>query len=106
MGHVRQATELIRDTGDYQNGEHRKMPTPGFRSSGTLIQDVAQADGRHEIIAVQVNIVPVSSADAGNMDVTVRAAADTFNSYETTMSTAEMIEALRYAADQLEAQQR
>jgi hypothetical protein len=80
------------------------MTTPSFRSSGTVVQHVQQADGRHEIVAVQVNIVPVSFSDEGNMDVVVRAAVDTFNGYETTMSKAEIIEALRYAADQLEVQ--
>jgi hypothetical protein len=81
------------------------MTTPSFRSSGSVAQVVQQADGRHEIVAVQVNIVPVGPADAGNMDVVMNAALGTFNAYETTMSHAEIVEALRYAADQLEAQQ-
>ena len=63
------------------------------------------ADGRHEIVSVQVNIVPVSPADEGNMDVVAGAAVGLFDHYTKTMSDAEIIEALRYAADQLEAQQ-
>lgn len=39
------------------------------------------------------------------MDVVVQTAIGTFNDYPTTMKRAEIIEALRYAADQLEAQQ-
>jgi hypothetical protein len=79
------------------------MTTPSFRSSSVIIQDVEQTDGRHEIVAIQVNVVPVSAADAGNMDIVVRATVGLFNEYEKTMSNAEIISALRYAADQLEA---
>jgi len=80
--------------------------TPSFRSSSAIPQIVQQKDGRWEVIVVQVNVVPVSSADAGNMDVVAHAAVDLFNTYEKTMSDAEIIEALRYTADQLEARQR
>jgi hypothetical protein len=77
-----------------------------FSSSGIIVQDVEQADGRHEVVAVQVNVVPVTAADEGNMDVVVSAAIGTLTDYTRTMDPAEIIEALRYAADQLEAQQR
>jgi dihydroxyacetone kinase-like predicted kinase len=80
--------------------------TPSFRSSGIVVQEVEQAAGRHEIIVAQVNVVPVSSADAGNMKVVLEMAMGTLNDYDRTMDIAEIIEALRYAADQLEAQQR
>ncbi|HLI35805.1 MAG TPA: hypothetical protein VKV80_00465 [Streptosporangiaceae bacterium] len=76
--------------------------TPSFRSSGAITQIVQQADGRYEVVAIQVNVVPVSPADVGNMDVVAGAAIGTFNAYDTTMSKAEIISALRYAADQLE----
>jgi len=79
--------------------------TPSFRSSGTIVHIVQQVDGRHEIVAVQVNIVPVGPADEGNMDMVASAAVSTFNKYETTMNKAEIISALRYAADQFEAQE-
>lgn len=49
--------------------------------------------------------MPVSPADEGNMDVVAGAAVGLFDHYTKTMSDAEIIEALRYAADQLEAQQ-
>jgi hypothetical protein len=75
-----------------------------FRSSGIIVQDVEQADGRHDV-AVQVNVVPVTAADEGHMDVVVAAAVGTFNEYVRTMEPAEIVEALRYAADQLEAAQ-
>lgn len=57
--------------------------TPSFRSSGTIVHIVQQVDGRHEIVAVQVNIVPVGPADEGNMDMVASAAVSTFNKYET-----------------------
>lgn len=79
--------------------------TPSFRSSGIVMQHVQQTDGRHEIIVAQVNIVPVGPADEGNMDLVVHAAVDTLNAYDRTMDKVEIIEALRYAADQLEAQE-
>jgi hypothetical protein len=81
------------------------MTAPGFRSSGTIVQQVQQADGRSEVIAIQVNVVPVTAADAGNMELAAQVAVGALDAYETTMSKAEIIEALRYAADQLEAQQ-
>jgi hypothetical protein len=81
------------------------MTTPSFRSSSVVVQQVRQADDRHEIVAIQVNIVPVSAADEGNMDVVAGAAVGLFNNYAKTMSDAEIVSALRYAADQLEAQQ-
>ena len=71
-----------------------------------VVQEVEQAAGHHEIIVAQVNVVPVSSADAGNMKVVLEMAMGTLNDYDRTMDVAEIIEALRYAADQLEAQQR
>ena len=79
--------------------------TPSFKSSGTIVQIVQQAYG-HEIVAVQVNVVPVGPADEGNMDLVASAALSTFNEYETTMNKTEIISALRYVADQLEAQER
>jgi hypothetical protein len=82
------------------------MTTPSHRSSSVMVQDVQQADGRHEIVGVQVNIVPVSPADEGNMNVVVSATLGLFNDYTQTMNDAEIIEALRYAADRLEARQR
>jgi hypothetical protein len=78
---------------------------PGIRSSGTIVQTVQQSDGRYEVIAVQINVVPVSSADTGHMDLVASAVVNTFNPYETTMDRTEIISALRYTADQLEAQQ-
>src|SRR5579863_9718937 len=78
--------------------------TPVFRSSGIVIQPVQQVDGRHEIVGVQVNIVPVTPADEGKMDMVVRAAMGTFNDYPTSMTKAEIIDALLYAVDQLKAQ--
>jgi hypothetical protein len=81
--------------------------TPSFRSSGTIVQIVQQKDGRYEIVVAQVNIVPVTAADAGNMDVVARAAIGTVNDQnDKTMDDAEIIEALRYAAAKLEEQQR
>jgi hypothetical protein len=53
---------------------------------------------------VQVDIVPVTGADTGNMDVETGALAESFNGYTCTMTKAEIVEALRYAADQLEKQ--
>ena len=82
------------------------MTTPSFRGSSVIVQDVEQADGRHEIVGVQVNIVPISAADTGNMAVVVQAAVGLFNDYTKTMSDAEIMSTLRYAADQLEAQRR
>jgi negative regulator of genetic competence, sporulation and motility len=73
----------------------------GFRSSGAIAQQVQQRDGRVEIVVIQVNVVPVSGQD--DMDVVARMAVGTVEQYETTMSKAEIVEALRYAADQLEA---
>jgi hypothetical protein len=72
------------------------MTTPSFRNSSVVAQQVQQADGRHEIVAIQVNVVPVSAVDEGSMDVVAGAAIGLFN---------ENVSALRYAADQLEAQQ-
>lgn len=81
--------------------------TPSFRSSGTTVSMLTQKDGRVELVVAQVNIVPVTAADAGNMDVVARAAVGMINDQnDRTMDAAEIIEALRYAADQLEAQQR
>jgi negative regulator of genetic competence, sporulation and motility len=72
-----------------------------FRSSGAIVQQVQQADRRIEIVVIQVNIVPVSGQD--DMDMVARMAVGTVEPYDTSMSTAEIVEALRYAADQLEA---
>jgi hypothetical protein len=80
--------------------------TPSFRSSGIVLEHVQQEDGRHEIIVAQVNVVPVSGADAGNMKVVLEMAMGTLNDYDRTMDITEIISALRYAADRLEAQQR
>jgi hypothetical protein len=79
------------------------VSTPSFRSSGSIVQIVRQPDGRHEVVAIQVNVVPVSPADEGLVDVVAQTAVGTLNAYDRTMSTDEIIEALRYAADQLEA---
>ena len=79
------------------------MSTPSFRSSGSIVQIVQQTDCRYEVVAIQVNVVPVSRADEGLMDVVAQTAVGTLNAYDQTMSTDEIIEALRYAADQLEA---
>ncbi len=81
--------------------------TPSFRSSGTTVSMLTQNDGRVELVVAQVNIVPVTTADVGNFDVVARAAVGTINDQnDSTMDPAEIIEALRYTADQLEAQQR
>jgi hypothetical protein len=77
--------------------------TPGFRSSGVIPQIVQQPDGHWELVGIQVNVLPVSAADAGNMDVAAGTIVETFNPYPTTMSPAEIVSALRYAADQIEA---
>lgn len=78
--------------------------TPSFRSSGTTVSMLTHKDGRVELVVAQVNIVPVTAADAGNMDVVARAAVGMINDQnDRTMDAAEIIEALRYAADQLEA---
>jgi hypothetical protein len=82
----------------------REVRTPGFRSSGVVAQAVQQLDGRWELVGVQINILPVTAADTGNMDVVTGALAETFNGYPCTMAKAEIVEALRYAADQLEKQ--
>jgi hypothetical protein len=74
---------------------------PGFRSSGAIVQQVQQADGRVEIVVIQVNVVPVSGQD--DMDMVARMAVGTVEPYDVTMSKAEIVSALRYAADQLEA---
>jgi hypothetical protein len=71
------------------------MTTPSFRSSSVIVQQVQQADGRHEIVAIQVNIVPVSATDEGNMDVVASVAIGLFNDYVKTMSDAEIVSALR-----------
>ncbi len=81
--------------------------TPSFRSSGTTVSMLTQNDGLVELVVAQVNIVPVTTADVGNFDVVARAAVGTINDQnDSTMDPAEIIEALRYTADQLEAQQR
>jgi len=81
--------------------------TPSFRSSGTTVSILQQKDGRVELVVAQVNVVPVTAADVGNFDLVARAAVGTVSDQnDSTMGPAEIIEALRYAADQLEAQQR
>ena len=79
--------------------------TPSFRSSGVRTQIVQQADGRYELVGIQVNVIPVSADDAGNMEVVAQTLVGTFNAYPATMSVAEVVSALRYAADQLEQHQ-
>ena len=80
--------------------------TPSFRSSGTSVSMLTQENGRVELVVAQVNIVPVTSADVGNFDVVARAAIGTINDENvSTMAPAEIIEALRYVADQLEAKE-
>lgn len=76
--------------------------TPGIRSSGVVTGIYQQEDGRAELIGVQVNVLPVSAADDGNMDMVARALVATFNDYPTTMSKADIIDVLRFAANQLE----
>jgi serine phosphatase RsbU (regulator of sigma subunit) len=80
--------------------------SPSFRSSGTLVSILEQSDGRVELVVAQVNIMPVTAADVGNFDLVSRAAIGTISDEnESTMDQAEIIEALRYAADQLEAKE-
>jgi hypothetical protein len=74
---------------------------PSFRSS-TNVQLVQQRDGRFEIVVIQANIIPVSAADAGNSKLVAEMAMGTVNQYEISMSIAELVETLRYAADQIE----
>ncbi len=90
---------------------------PSFRSS-TNVQLVQQRDGRFEIVVIQANIIPVSAADAGNSRLVAEMAMGTVNGYEISMterkldlnragrrpreSNAELVETLRYAADQIE----
>ena len=77
-----------------------------FRSSGTNVSILQQADGQVVLVVTQVNIVPVTTADVGNFDLVSRAALGTINDKnEVTMDPAEVIESLRYAADQLEAKE-
>ena len=58
-------------------------------------------DGRVELVVAQVNIVPVTAADVGNFAVVARAAVGTINDQnDSTMDAFEIVEALRYAADQ------
>lgn len=79
------------------------MTTPSFRSSGTSVSILQQEDGRVELVVTQVNIVPVTAADVGNFDVVARAAVGTISDEnESTMDPAEIVEALRYAADKVE----
>jgi hypothetical protein len=66
--------------------------TPSFRSSGVLVQQVAQKDGRHEIVVVQVNIVPVTTADQGAEQLVARAVIGTINDQnDVTMNRAEIM---------------
>jgi hypothetical protein len=74
---------------------------PGFRSSGAVVQQVQQPDGRVELVVIQVNVVPVTGAD--DMETAARMALGTVEPYDVTMSTPEIVSALRYAADHLEA---
>ena len=77
--------------------------TPSFRSSGTAVSILQPEDGRVELVVAQVNIVPVTAADVGNFDVVARAAVGTISDQnESTMGPAEIVEALRYAADKVE----
>lgn len=79
---------------------------PSFSGSGTTVSILTQKDGRVELVVAQVNIVPVTTADVGNFDVVARAAVGTINDQnDSTMDAAEIIEALRHAADQLEKKQ-
>ena len=81
-------------------------PTPSFRSSGTLLAPIQQKDGQVEIVVAQVNIIPVTAADEGAMGLVLRAAVGTINDQnETTMGAHEIVQALRDAANHLEAQQ-
>jgi hypothetical protein len=82
--------------------------SPSFRSSGTTVSMLTQKDGRVGLVVAQVNIVPVTAGNEGmDLDPFVRAAISTVNDQnDRTMDAAEIIEALRYVADKLEAQQR
>ncbi|HUY49389.1 MAG TPA: hypothetical protein VMV92_27305 [Streptosporangiaceae bacterium] len=67
-----------------------------FRS-GTIAQQVQQADGRVEIVVVQVNIVPVSSED--DMGIVARTALGSVNQYDVTMGKHEVAGTLRRARE-------
>jgi hypothetical protein len=78
---------------------------PGFKSSGFIPLQVIRANGAQEIVSVQVNSLPVAPIDVGNIETAVRTAGGTFKYYPTTMTRAEIIEALRDAAEKLEARE-
>jgi hypothetical protein len=77
----------------------------GFSSSGTVIAPIQQEDGHWELVVAQVNVVPVTAADEGAMDVVTRAAAGTISAENiSTMDRAAIARALRDVADYLESQ--
>ena len=78
---------------------------PGFRSSGVIPLQVVRANGAQEIVSVQVNTVPAVPVEEGNIETVVRTAIGTFKYYPTTMKKAEIVEALRDAAEKLEARE-
>jgi hypothetical protein len=76
---------------------------PGFRSS-TNVQIVQQKDGRWTIVVIQANIIPISAADIANRELVAQMVYGTVNGYDVTMDDDELVETLRYAADQIEQQ--
>lgn len=78
---------------------------PGFRSSGIIILDVIRDDGGQDIVSIQVNNVPVTSSKEGNIEAVVRTAIGTFKDYPETMKKGQVIEALHYAVQKLEARE-
>lgn len=73
-----------------------------FRS-GTVTAHVKAADGSTEIVVAQVNVVPVSREDDGNIKLVVEAALGTANQYDVSMDKHEIATYLRHMADQVEA---
>lgn len=78
---------------------------PGFRSSGVVILHVIGVDGGQNVVSVQVNTVPVTTEDHGGIETVVRTAIGTFKDHPATMKKAEIIDALRYAVEKLEARE-
>jgi len=71
----------------------------GFRS-GTITQRVQTADGRIEIVVVQVNVVPVGPTD--EMKLVARAAFETVNPHPMNMGPREIARLLRLMADRMD----
>ena len=92
----------VENPGSYVVRERAEV-IPGFRSSGVILLDVIRGNGGQEIVSVQVNTVPVALVDEGNIETVVKAAIRTFKDYPTTMKKGQIVEALRDAANKLEA---